>query len=98
MKMRGYYLVCYDIRDDGRLARTHKKLLGFGDPLQYSVFVCLLSKVDKLRMLDELMDIIDEEKDRLLLIYLGPENENTLKNFEFYGVKRPIQQRRCKII
>lgn len=98
MKMRGYYLVCYDISDEKRLAKMHKKLLGFGDPLQYSVFVCLLSKMEKLLMLEKLMEILDEEEDRLLLIYLGPENKKTLKNFELYGIKNPIVQRKCKIV
>lgn len=96
--MRGYYLVCYDICDQKRLARMHKKLLGFGDPLQYSVFVCLLSKVEKLLMLEKLLEILEEEEDRLLVIYLGPENKNTLKNFELYGIKNPIIQRKCKIV
>ncbi len=76
----------------------HKKLLGFGDPLQYSVFVCLLSKMEKLLMLEKLLEIIEEEEDRLLVIYLGPENKKTLKNFELYGVKNRIIQRKCKIV
>lgn len=96
--MRGYYLVCYDISDQKRLARMHKKLLGFGDPLQYSVFICLLSRMEKLLMLEKLLEILEEEEDRLLVIYLGPENKNTLKNFELYGIKNPIIQRKCKIV
>lgn len=96
--MRGYYLVCYDVSDEKRLAKMHKKLLGFGDPLQYSVFVCLLTEIERIIMLEKLLEILEEEEDRLLIIYLGPENQKTLKNFEFYGIKKPIIQRKCKIV
>lgn len=45
--MRNVYLVCYDVADDKRLRKTYKKMCGFGDPLQYSVFRCELSAVEK---------------------------------------------------
>jgi len=41
--MRNLHLVAYDIADPKRLYQVHKRMRGFGDPLQYSVFVCLLS-------------------------------------------------------
>jgi len=41
--MRRVYLVCYDVSDAKRLRRTHKKMCGFGDPVQYSIFRCELS-------------------------------------------------------
>jgi CRISPR-associated protein Cas2 len=45
--MRNVYLVCYDVADDKRLRKTYKTMCGFGDPLQYSVFRCELSAVER---------------------------------------------------
>ena len=41
--MRNRYFVAYDVMDPARLARTYKKMLGYGDRVQYSVFICSLS-------------------------------------------------------
>lgn len=48
---RLWYLVCYDVRDPGRLRRTHKLLKGYGASLQYSIFRCRLSirQLERLR-------------------------------------------------
>ena len=37
-----FIVVAYDIRDDRRRTRLHKRLKSFGTPVQYSVFECLL--------------------------------------------------------
>lgn len=37
------FVVAYDIPDDKRRTRMRKTLLGFGTPVQYSVFECDLS-------------------------------------------------------
>lgn len=33
---RLWYLVCYDVREPGRLRQTYKLLKGYGSSLQYS--------------------------------------------------------------
>ena len=38
-----YIVACYDISDNGRRARTHELLLGYGTPVQKSVFECDLN-------------------------------------------------------
>ena len=38
-----YIIVCYDISDHRRRARLHEELLGFGTPVQKSVFECRLT-------------------------------------------------------
>ncbi len=35
-----YVVVCYDITDNRRRARLYEELLGFGTPVQKSVFEC----------------------------------------------------------
>ena len=72
--MRQVYLVTYDIRDDRRLRLVYKKMRGFGDHLQYSVFRCHLTQTRRVRMLAELSDIIDHSRDQVLIFDLGPED------------------------
>ena len=45
--MRHRFLVCYDVADPRRLARTYRKMNGFGEPAQYSVFICDLSPKER---------------------------------------------------
>ena len=40
--MRNRFLVCYDVSDSKRLARTYRKMNGFGDPAPHSVSICVL--------------------------------------------------------
>lgn len=69
---RHRYVVCYDIREPGRLRRTHDTMLGYGDPLQYSVFVCNLSSTERLLMEDALRRVARLGEDSILIIDLGP--------------------------
>ena len=70
--MRNRYLVCYDISDPKRLQRVFKKMKGFGDPLQYSVFQCDLSSMQRIMLESDLTEIINLTEDRVLIVDLGP--------------------------
>lgn len=70
--MRQRYIVTYDIADPGRLRKVFKLLKGYGEHLQLSVFRCDLTRMALARMKDELSEIIDSEKDQVLLINVGP--------------------------
>jgi CRISPR-associated protein Cas2 len=50
MLTKKFVVVAYDIPDDKRRTRLHKRLLDFGAPVQYSVFECLLAEKDFARM------------------------------------------------
>jgi CRISPR-associated endonuclease Cas2 len=45
--MRNVYLVAYDVADPKRLRRTYQTMLGHGDPVQYSIFYCELSPMER---------------------------------------------------
>ncbi|MDR7465648.1 MAG: CRISPR-associated endonuclease Cas2 [Armatimonadota bacterium] len=47
-----YVVVCYDISDNRRRTRLHELLLGYGNPVQESVFECQLTQ----RQLQKLRD------------------------------------------
>ena len=50
---RRRYLVAYDVSHPKRLRLVYRKMLGYGHPLQYSVFQCDLSAVEKLKLIAE---------------------------------------------
>lgn len=70
--MRNRYIVAYDVSDGKRLRRTFKKMNGFGDALQYSVFVCDLSAKERVLLEEALTEIIDLKQDRVIMIDVGP--------------------------
>jgi CRISPR-associated protein Cas2 len=60
-------------------------MLGFGDPLQYSVFHCSLSDVEKLKLVDTLSAIIHHAEDRVLIVDVGPVEGRAQLAYEFLG-------------
>lgn len=65
------YLVSYDVCDAKRLRRVYKVMRGFGDPLQLSVFRCVLSDVQLARLRDRLVQEIHHGEDQILFVPLG---------------------------
>jgi len=70
--MRNSYLVCYDIADPKRWRQVHKMMLGHGDPVQLSVFLCELSPVEHQVLLARLHDALNHAEDALAVVDLGP--------------------------
>lgn len=83
--MRHSYLVAYDVSHPKRLRMVFRKLHGFGDPLQYSVFQCVLSDVEKQRMLMELMALIKHDEDRIMIVDVGPADGRARLAYEYLG-------------
>ena len=69
---RNRYIVAYDVADPKRLQQTYKVMLGYGDRMQYSVFVCDLSKIELTRLREDLADLLDYAEDRILFVDVGP--------------------------
>ena len=70
--MRNRFIVAYDVSNARRLRRTFKKMNGFGEPLQYSVFACDLSRKERVLLEEALTEIINIKQDRVLIIDTGP--------------------------
>lgn len=66
---RHWHLVMYDVSDPKALRRVHKKLCGWGKPVQYSVFRVRATARELERMRCELARILDPD-DRLLIARL----------------------------
>ncbi|MDA8144171.1 MAG: CRISPR-associated endonuclease Cas2 [Thermoplasmatales archaeon] len=96
--MRNYYLVAYDIRNSKRLRKVFIKMRGYGDALQFSVFLCKLSSTEKMLMLSELLRIIKQDEDSLMIIYLGSLSGEEQSKIEFIGKKQELTEDSSVII
>lgn len=98
--MRSRYVVCYDIADAKRLRAVHKKMRGYGDPVQYSVFRCDLSPAERTLLVEALTELIHHREDRVMLIDIGPTDGRGRECIETLGVKtdeNPVE-RICVVV
>ncbi|MFZ1935980.1 MAG: CRISPR-associated endonuclease Cas2 [Thermoguttaceae bacterium] len=96
--MRNVYLVSYDVANEKRLRKTFKKMCGFGDPLQYSVFRCELSPSEKQVLKESLWAILNLNEDRIMLVNLGPVGARGDDCTEFWGQPRTESGNRVAVI
>lgn len=83
--MRHAYLICYDIAAPKRLRIVHKTMKGFGDPLQFSVFRCELTKLELHDLRERLAGVLHDDEDRVMIANLGPINGRGNESIEFWG-------------
>lgn len=96
--MRNKYLVSYDISDEKRLNRVFNKMKGYGEPIQYSVFICNLSLKEKVMMISALKEIINNREDSIIIIEIGSSDKNTNDLIELIGKIPDIPERKNIII
>lgn len=89
---RRRYLVMYDIRQDVRLRRVHQVVKGYGDRLQYSVYICDLSPSELIKMRWELGDEINALDDAIAILDLGEPDRRGTSAFEFLGVRPDLPE------
>jgi CRISPR-associated protein Cas2 len=87
---RSRYLVTYDIRDARRLRRVHGVARDYGYPLQYSVFVCDLTKVELLSMKGDLLDEVRLTEDSIGIFDPGKPDGRGIECVEYLGTRRTI--------
>jgi len=95
---RNGYLVCYDVRDSDRLRRTHKTMLGFREPLQYSVFFCDLSAVERMLLEAALRRVVKLTDDAVLIVDLGPSYGSARRRFKSLGRQLSPEIHRAVIV
>ena len=95
---RNRYVVCYDVREPKRLRRMHRTMLGYGDPLQYSVFVCDLSATERLLMEDAVRQVVRLAEDSVVVIDLGPAEGLARRRIRQLGEKRVGERSRCVVV
>ena len=88
----------YDVSDDKRLKRVYKRLCGYGDPVQYSVFLCDLSAKQRVLMVGDLTGLIKHDEDQVLIVNLGPSEGRGGKVVETLGRVLPEMQRGAVVV
>jgi CRISPR-associated protein Cas2 len=87
--VRTRYLLCYDVRDERRLRRTIKVAESWGYRLQYSVFICDLSDVERAGLERDLGGVLHLDADRAMLVDLGVPGASSARRFRW--VSQPAQ-------
>lgn len=96
--MRNRYIVAYDVRDPKRLRGVYLKMRGFGEPLQYSVFVCELSLKERALMISQLTDIINSSEDSIAIVDIGAPHDDLNKRIELIGRMPDVKERASVIV
>lgn len=89
--MRRCYLVCYDIREPKRLRRTNKLMKAYGEAWQYSVFYCTLKPIDRVRLENDLREVVNLNVDQVLIVDLGSNEEAARESPTILGEALPEQ-------
>ncbi len=69
---RELYIVAYDVRSPRRLARVRKALRAWSNQGQKSVFECFLTPGERVRLTQELRELLDLAVDRAFVLRLRP--------------------------
>lgn len=87
--MRRRFLVTYDICNDKRLKKVFKAMNDFGDHLQFSVFLCELNEVERIRLESRIKPLMNENDDQVLIVDLGLAHSQA-EGECFYCIGKPI--------
>ena len=79
---RRRYLIAYDIREPARLRRVCKLMEANGDRIQYSVFICDLTRTELIHLRASGERIMNLAEDSVVIVDLGDIGEN---RFTFAG-------------
>ncbi|MCB0988689.1 MAG: CRISPR-associated endonuclease Cas2 [Acidimicrobiales bacterium] len=98
MTARRRWLVAYDIRDDRRLRAVHDVVRCYGAMLQYSVYLCDLTPIEKFGLMVALRDVINHFYDSVVFIDLGEPSRTTSATIEFMGQSVQLPHRGATIV
>jgi CRISPR-associated protein Cas2 len=63
-------VITYDISEDKRRTKIHKVLKSYGQWMQFSVFECVLTKTEYVRLRNRLNKLIRAEEDSIRFYFL----------------------------
>lgn len=90
MAERTRYLLAYGIRHPRRLRRVHQVAKAWGYPLQYSLFICDLTRSELLMMKGDLLGEMNAGQDSVGIFDLGPPDGRGVRCVEFLGQSRDL--------
>lgn len=94
--MRHSYIVSYDVSDPKRLRKMYKKMLGFGDRLQLSVFRCDLNDRERVLLQAAVLEIMNQKEDLVMIVDLGPSDSE--RRIEFLGKRLSVSDRAAIVV
>ncbi|MBV6522542.1 MAG: CRISPR-associated endoribonuclease Cas2 [Gemmatimonadaceae bacterium] len=83
--MRRRYVVSYDVSDDRRRTRILELMHGYGDHVQFSVFVADLTDQELIVMRGRLREEMNEREDQVLIVDMGRETSPLEDSLEVLG-------------
>ena len=92
---RRRYLIAYDISEPRRLRRVCKTMEEYGERLQYSVFICDLSRTELVHARAKVEQEMELAEDSVVIVDLG--DAQTAK-FTFIGQRRPLPDAGVRIV
>ena len=92
-----WYLVCYDISEDAVRTQVYKKLRGYGEHLQYSVFRCALTPLRLATLRAYLEEQVCWTTDQVILLKLGRASANSSWDALVVGKPLPPIHRGARI-
>ncbi len=92
---RRRYLIAYDIREPRRLRQICKLMEAHGERLQYSVFICDLTKTELIHLRAKSERLMNLSEDSVVIVDLGDPGE---KRFTFVGAHLPLPVRGVQIV
>lgn len=92
MAERIRYLVMYDIREPARLRRVHQVVVDHGERLQYSVYVCDLTRQEFVAFRAKLRSTMDQSRDSVSIFDLGASARHRDIRVEHLGSKTLIER------
>jgi len=87
---RRRFLVAYDIADPKRWRQVYDVVRGHGDRMQYSLYICDLTEVERMHLLFALRAVINHRDDRVAIVDLGDPAGRTATAIEFMGTALPL--------
>lgn len=92
---RRRHLIAYDIREPTRLRRICKLMEAHGERLQYSVFVCDLTKSELIHLRTDAERVMNLGVDSVVIIDLG---DMDTERFTFVGHREHLPEREVQIV
>ncbi|MGQ0765412.1 MAG: CRISPR-associated endonuclease Cas2 [Gemmatimonadota bacterium] len=83
--MRRRYVIAYDVADDKRRAKIFTLLEGYGDHVQFSVFIADLTAPELVKLRTGLLVLMNEREDQVLIVDLGRESRPLQNALEVLG-------------
>ncbi|HPH02859.1 MAG TPA: CRISPR-associated endonuclease Cas2 [Spirochaetota bacterium] len=94
---RRRFLYTYDIADEKRLRRVFRVMKNFGDPVQYSVFICELNEREQVNLNGRLTAELNEREDQVLIVDMGSAEGDPGDRLDYLG-RKLTQSPRIRIV